>query len=88
MKVMFGEMLDTTPKARRIYFDRLAALSPIERLRLAARSTVALWQLAEAGVRHAQPELSPEAVKVQVAIRFYGRDVVDRMLRLIASKAR
>lgn len=55
-------------------------MSPRERLLIAARLSMTVRKLAEAGVRLRYPDASTSEVSVRVAIRMYGRHVVERAL--------
>jgi hypothetical protein len=51
---------DTSPKAKRFYFERLARMSPSERLALMRQSTNMIRQLAEAAVRSEHLRATPD----------------------------
>ncbi len=71
---------DTSPAAARFYHEHLRALSPRERLLIAARLSMAVRKLAEAGIRRRYPEASARDISTHLAIRMYGRRVVERVL--------
>lgn len=81
-------MSDTSPAAARFYHEHLRAMGPRERLVLAARLSMAVRQLAEAGVRRRYPEASPGEVTAHVAIRMYGRRTVERALGQLPTDSR
>lgn len=85
---MLGEMIDTTPEARRFYFQKLAELSPGERLALMARSSRMVRQLAEAGLRRDHPDATPAELKIRLAVRLYGRELVEKFLGPVPTDAR
>jgi hypothetical protein len=85
---MSVEMLDTTPEAKRFYFDRLAKLTPCERLALMRESSRMIRNLAEAAVRREHPDASPEEVRTRLAVRLYGRETVERVLGPLPADAR
>ena len=85
---MLGEMLDTSPEAKRRYFARLAQLTPSARLALMRESSRMIRQLAEAAVRRDYPHASPDEVRMRLAVRLYGRDVVEPVLRPLPADAR
>jgi hypothetical protein len=72
-------MRDTNPKQQDDYFARLAALTPEERIRIAARLTSTVRQLAEAGIRHRHPNATDAEVRVRFTVRLYGRAAADRL---------
>lgn len=75
---MFGEMLDTSPEARAVYFRRLAAMTPQERLAIASRLSRSVRRLAEAGIRDAKPGLTEAEVRHELAVRLYGPAVAAK----------
>jgi hypothetical protein len=85
---MFGEMLDTTPQARRFYFETLAKLTPSERLALMRQSNRMIRRLAEAAIRQEHPDASTEEVRARLAVRLYGRETVERVLGSLPADAR
>lgn len=85
---MFGEMLDTSPEAKRVYFERLAKLSAGERLALMRASSRMIRQIAEAALRREHPDASPEEFRARLAVRLYGRAAVEGVLGPLPSDAR
>jgi hypothetical protein len=85
---MLGEMLDTPPEARRIYYERLAQLTPAERLAMMRRSSRMIRQLAEASIRRENPAASTEEMRIRLAVRLYGREVAERLLGPAPADAR
>ena len=75
---MFGEMLDTSPEATRLYFRKLAELTPLQRLAMLGSSSSLTRRLAEAGIRREHPAVSPQALKLRLAVRLYGREMAER----------
>ena len=71
---MSGEMLDTTPEAKRSYFERLARMTSCERLALMRQSSRMIRNLAEASIRKEHPDVSADELRVRLAVRLYGRD--------------
>jgi hypothetical protein len=55
---MLGEMLDTSPAQREVYYGRLRAMTSVERAAMLSRLCRGVRSLAEAGIRHAHPESS------------------------------
>jgi hypothetical protein len=85
---MLGEMLDTSPRARRFYFERLGILSPAERLALMNESSRMIRSLAEAAIRKEYPRSPPDELRARLAVRLYGREIVRRVLRTVPEDAR
>lgn len=79
---------DTSPAASRFYYEHLRALSPRERLEIAARLSMAVRRLAEAGVRRRHPTASGAEVTAHVAASMYGRQVVERVLGELPAEVR
>ncbi len=65
---------DTSPKADHVYFQRLGAMTPAERLRLG----VALWEAAHAlqcsVARRRHPDADETEIAFQVAVTRFGAD--------------
>jgi len=63
---------DTSPEASQVYFQRLAAMSPAERVRLGA----ALWEAAHslqwAAARRRHPGADEAEIAFQVAVTRFG----------------
>ena len=81
-------MLDTSPEAKRRYFERLAQLTPSARLALMRESSRRIRQLAEAAIRREHPQASPDEVRARLGVRLYGRDVVESVLGPLPADAR
>jgi len=66
---------DTSPKAVQVYFERLAATSPAERVRLG----VALWEaghcLQWAAARRKHPDADDAEIAFQVAVTRFGAEL-------------
>lgn len=72
-------MLDTSEQAQRRYYELLRAQAPVTRLATAVRLSSVVRELAEAGVRSADPQASPQVVKARVVSRLYGREAACRL---------
>ena len=72
-------MQDTAPEAEQRYFELLAAAGPQRRLEAAVRLSEAVRELAEAGIRESQPEISPSRMRGALAYRLYGADIARRI---------
>jgi hypothetical protein len=66
---------DTSPKASQVYFERLAAMSPAERVRLGA----ALWEAAQSlqwtTARRKHPDADEAEIAFQVAVTRFGAEL-------------
>jgi hypothetical protein len=85
---MSGEMLDTSPEAKRFDFERLARLTPGERLALMGEQSRMIRHLAEAAIRREHPDASHEELRARLAVRLYGRETVERVLGPLPADAR
>jgi hypothetical protein len=83
-----GEMLDTSPRARRFYFERLARLTTAERLALMDAGSRMIRSLAEAAIRREHPGVTPQELRARLAVRFYGRELAQRVLGPVPADAR
>jgi hypothetical protein len=75
------KLTDTSPKASQVYFERLAAMTPSERVRLG----VALW---EAGhslqcsvARRKYPHADEDEIAFQVAVTRFGEKLARAAYR-------
>lgn len=72
---------DTSPKAGAVYFQRLAAMTPSERLRLGA----SLWEMAHslqwAAVRRRHPDADEAEITFQVAVTRFGEKIARAAYR-------
>lgn len=72
-------MRDTSPGQQTAYYARLARLTPVERLRIAARLSTAVRRLAEAGIRERHPRATDAEIRIRLAVRLYGRAAAGRL---------
>lgn len=82
-----GEMLDTSEKARRFYYGRLAGLSGPERLGLINQMVRGVRAIAAAGIRSRFPDVSDGRLRYLIAERSYGAEAIsgDLQGRLLVS---
>lgn len=80
-------MRDTSPEAARFYHERLRALPPSERLRIAAALSASVRRLAEAGIRQRHPGIGEREVAARLAARLYGAAVAARYFPDVALTA-
>ena len=77
-------MDDTSPAAARFYHQHLRSLSPAQRLDIAAGLSLAVRQLAEAGIRARLPEASDREIELHLAARLYGRELAEKVLGVLS----
>jgi hypothetical protein len=70
---------DTSVRADEIQFERLRAMSPQERAELMTALTFAVQDLAIAGLRLQYPDASDDELRLRLAARRLGDDVVKRV---------
>ena len=72
---------DTSPKMSQVYFQRLGAMTPAERLRLGA----ALWEAAHslqwAAARRRHPDADEDEIAFQVAVTRFGAELARAAYR-------
>jgi hypothetical protein len=75
------KLSDTSPKASKVYFERLAAMSPSERVRIG----VALWEagnsLQRAAIRRKYPDADEAEINFQMAVTRFGEDLARAAYR-------
>ncbi|MEQ1631482.1 MAG: hypothetical protein ABL997_03855 [Planctomycetota bacterium] len=59
-------------------FDRLAALTPQQRLQLAMNMTESVLEIARAGIRDQYPAADEREVELRLCARNYGRETMLR----------
>ena len=74
---------DTSPEAQARYAARLRALSPADRLAIAAGLTQGVRCLAEAGIRLRHPDADEAEIRCRLAARLYGRAAAERLFRSV-----
>jgi hypothetical protein len=84
----FGEMLDTSPQARRRYFELLRKMTPEQRAKVMSAATRRMRRMVEAGVRLQHPTADDDEVRVRVVIRLYGEEAARRIYRRLPDDPR
>jgi hypothetical protein len=79
--------LDTSAAADRMQFERLRAMSPEERGEILTSLTLAVQELAIAGLRQRYPEATEDELWLRLAVRRLGADVVQRVTGWTAAEA-
>jgi hypothetical protein len=64
--------LDTSPEAKRRYFDLLRSRTPAERLRIVDAANHRVRLMLEAGIRRRHPEATDDDVRAEVRRIRYG----------------
>ncbi len=77
--------LDTSAEAERVVFDKLRAMSPADRLRLALSLSQSVRELALAGVRHRYPNAPVREQLLRLAVTIHGRDLATAAYPEIAA---
>jgi hypothetical protein len=85
---VLGEMLDTSPEARRFYYTKLAALTPATRLAMMYAQSRMVRVLAENAILREHPGASAVELRARVAVRLYGRRSAERVFGDIPLDAR
>ncbi|MBI5497007.1 MAG: hypothetical protein HY904_18475 [Deltaproteobacteria bacterium] len=80
--------MDTTAEQDAVYMDLVRKASTAQRARVVGALSAGVRRMAEAGIREAFPAATDEEVAVRVAMRLYGRDVVQRVLGRVPPDAR
>lgn len=62
----------------RLEFERVAALTPQQRLRVAMDLTAAVLDIARAGLRQQYPSASAREIELRLCARKYGRESMAR----------
>ena len=78
---------DTSPEVARRYQAYLAAVTPAQKLAIAASLSSGTRTLAEAGLRHRHPEASADELRRRLAALLYGRALATRALGSIPDDA-
>lgn len=74
---------DTSEKARAVYFQRLAGMTPAERLRIGASLWEAAHSLQRAAVRRRIPEANDTEIAFEIAVARIGPDLARRIWRKV-----
>lgn len=70
---------DTSADADRVYFERLRAMSPQQRAEIFTALTFAVQDLAMAGLREVHPNASDDELRLRLATRRLGDELVRRI---------
>jgi hypothetical protein len=75
------KLSDTSPKASRVYFERLAAMTPAERVRLGAALWEAAHSLQSTVVRRKHPDADEAEIIFQLAVTRFGAELARTAYR-------
>lgn len=70
--------LDTSPQAREVYYQRLAQMTPSERIEIGVALWVAGDSLQRAGMRRLHPDASEAEITFQIAVTRFGADLARK----------
>jgi len=70
---------DTSPEAERVYYRRLAELTPAQRVQIGLELTGAADDMLRAAIARRFPGASDEEFRYQLVRARYGRELADRM---------
>ncbi len=70
---------DTTPDAQRFYYQRLAQMTPEERVHLAVELCEAADQMLRARIRRQFPDAQGADFEYQLLRARYGQELADRV---------
>ncbi len=70
---------DTSPEADARYHELLRRMPPEKRLEAAMRLSLAVRELALAGIRSRHPDANEQTLRVRLTARLYGIEVARRL---------
>ena len=79
-------MKDTSKNIEIKYREMLMSLTPEERLKMASRMFDTARKLVIAGILKKNKHLSPSQLRIQIFLRFYGKDFSDKEKTKIIDK--
>lgn len=80
-------MVDTSPQADARYHELLRRMPPEKRLEAAMRLSLAVRELALAGLRARHPGADEQELRVRLTVRLYGRDCARRLFGQVPDDA-
>ena len=72
---------DTSPEARAVYLQRLAEMTPSERVRVGAALWEAAYSLQRAAARHSYPYADEAEIAFQIAVTRFGSKLARTVYR-------
>jgi hypothetical protein len=78
---------DTSPTASARYHELLRAMPPERRLEAAMKLSLAVRQLALAGIRQMFPDADEQELRVRLTVRLYGREAAVRLFGQVPDDA-
>lgn len=79
-------LTDTHPDAQRVQIELLRKLSVAERFEKVRALTARTVGLSKRAIARANPDLSPEEVKLKFIELHYGRDLAERVRQYLESR--
>lgn len=70
-------MTDTHESIKLRYHQMLMGRTPVERLRMGCSMFDAAKQIVKSSILHKNPHCSPQEMKKEIFLRFYGREFSD-----------
>lgn len=67
-------MNDTSPQIEKLHHDMLMARSPLERLKMSCSMYDTAKHLVIASIKEQDPDCSPQKMRQEIFMRFYGDD--------------
>ncbi|MEP6715657.1 MAG: hypothetical protein ABJC09_08780 [Terriglobia bacterium] len=68
-------LTDTSPESRRVYYQRLAGMTPSERVRIGVSLWQAAYALQRASILRRNPEADDAEVNFQIAVSRFGPEL-------------
>lgn len=78
---------DTSPEADARYHELLRRMPPERRLEAAMRLSLAVREMALAGIRARHPEAGEDELRVRLTVRLYGREAAARLFGRVPEDA-
>jgi hypothetical protein len=72
---------DTSPKARKVYEQRLRELTPSERVRMGVGLCESAYSLQLAGARRKYPDADEAELAFQIAVTRFGAELASKAYR-------
>jgi hypothetical protein len=70
--------LDTSPRAHEVSIQRLAEMTPAERLRLGVRLWQAAYSLQRSAIRRLHPEADEGEIAFKIAVTRFGPELAQK----------
>lgn len=70
---------DTSPKAREVYYQRLAEMTPAERIAIGVALCRAADSIQRAGIRRMYPNADEAEVNYRLAVTRFGEELAEKV---------